>query len=252
MAEHDSSLSGLGTVGLPRRSRSRTAESARLSSTRRRGRIALASSLRPPAAEHVGRTSHLPDRPSPRARRCSPRAIRSFDHVEGHARRAGSSFCFGAECRAYRAAETAAGCSSHLLGRARRAPGRALRPATRTSRSFPTGTGGEFAGELIHAADYRNPEALQGQAVLVVGPGCSGMEIAHDLAERGAAKVWLAVRTPPNIILARAPAASRAIWTRHAFLHLPGRFGDAVTRSGRRQDFGDLSEYGLPGPRRRA
>ena len=40
--------------------------------------------------------------------------------------------------------------------------------------------------------------------MLVVGPGCSGMEIAYDLAEGGARKVRLAVRTPPNILI-RSP-----------------------------------------------
>ena len=32
------------------------------------------------------------------------------------------------------------------------------------------------------------------------------MEIAYDLAEGGAAKVWLSVRTPPNIVLREGPA----------------------------------------------
>ena len=44
-----------------------------------------------------------------------------------------------------------------------------------------------FGGALLHAADYRNPEPYRGRDVLVVGPGCSGMEIAYDLAEGGAA-----------------------------------------------------------------
>ena len=36
------------------------------------------------------------------------------------------------------------------------------------------------------------------------------MEIAHELAKAGAAKVWLAVRTPPNILLRHGPGACRA------------------------------------------
>ena len=58
-----------------------------------------------------------------------------------------------------------------------------------------------FTGELLHSSEYRNAERYARKRVLVVGPGCSGMEIAYDLAEGGAGKVWLAVRTPPNIIL---------------------------------------------------
>ena len=59
-----------------------------------------------------------------------------------------------------------------------------------------------FAGELIHSAEYRNADRFRSRRVLVVGPGCSGMEIAHDIATGGAAKVWLAVRTPPTILSA--------------------------------------------------
>ena len=42
------------------------------------------------------------------------------------------------------------------------------------------------AASLLHAAEYRNPEPFRDRDVLVVGPGCSGMEIAYDLAEGGA------------------------------------------------------------------
>ena len=41
--------------------------------------------------------------------------------------------------------------------------------------------------QLLHAAEYRNPVPFRDRDVLVVGPGCSGMEIAYDLAEGGAA-----------------------------------------------------------------
>ncbi|MEY8839375.1 flavin-containing monooxygenase [Cribrihabitans sp. XS_ASV171] len=39
---------------------------------------------------------------------------------------------------------------------------------------------GEFAGELIHACDYRNPRQFDGKRVLVVGAGNSGCDIAVD------------------------------------------------------------------------
>ena len=44
-----------------------------------------------------------------------------------------------------------------------------------------------FRGEVLHAAGYRSPAPFAGQDVLVVGPGCSGAEIAFDLAEGGGA-----------------------------------------------------------------
>lgn len=51
-----------------------------------------------------------------------------------------------------------------------------------------------FTGTLIHAAEYRNATAYRGRDVLVVGVGNSGTEIAADLAESGAGRVWMAVR----------------------------------------------------------
>ncbi len=101
-----------------------------------------------------------------------------------------------------------------------------------------------FKGTVIHAAGYRDAAPFAGQDVLVVGPGCSGAEIAYDLVEGGAARVRLAVRTPPNIIV-RAPIGAPLA---AAFMKLPPRVGDAVMRFVRRRTVGDLSEFGLPVP----
>ena len=43
-----------------------------------------------------------------------------------------------------------------------------------------------FPGDVMHAAEYRSAEGMRGKAVLVVGAGNSGMEIAYDLAAAGA------------------------------------------------------------------
>jgi putative flavoprotein involved in K+ transport len=59
---------------------------------------------------------------------------------------------------------------------------------------------GTFDGPVVHSVKYRNPEPYRDQDVLVVGAGNSGTEIALDLAEGGAARVRIAVRTPPNIL----------------------------------------------------
>ena len=107
---------------------------------------------------------------------------------------------------------------------------------------------GSFGGRLLHSSEYRNPEPFTGQAVLVVGPGCSGMEIAHDLADGGAAKVWLAVRTPPHISLREGPGGLPGDVIAVTLLHAPVAFADRFERFGRRMDLGDLSEFGLPVP----
>jgi cation diffusion facilitator CzcD-associated flavoprotein CzcO len=103
-----------------------------------------------------------------------------------------------------------------------------------------------FAGRVLHSSEYRNPAPFAGQAVLVVGPGCSGMEIAHDLAEGGAARVWLAVRTAPNIMLRQGPGGVPGDLIATAFWHAPVRIADAFGRFASRMDVGDLSKWGLP------
>jgi cation diffusion facilitator CzcD-associated flavoprotein CzcO len=101
-----------------------------------------------------------------------------------------------------------------------------------------------FAGRLLHAAAYRNPAGFRGADVLVVGPGCSGMEIAHELATGGAARVRLAVRTPPNILLRSVlgPVLGRVL------LRLGTERADTAMRAIQRVTVGDLAPYGLPVP----
>ncbi|MCW2590218.1 MAG: FAD-dependent oxidoreductase [Mycobacterium sp.] len=106
-----------------------------------------------------------------------------------------------------------------------------------------------FDGELLHSASYRNPTPFVGKRVMVVGAGSSGMEIAHDLATGGAAKVWLAVRTPPNILPRQGPAGLPGDAIATPLYHLPPWMSDVVARTARRVTFGDLSEFGLPIPK---
>jgi putative flavoprotein involved in K+ transport len=105
-----------------------------------------------------------------------------------------------------------------------------------------------FAGELLHSADYRAAEPFRGRDVLVVGTGNSGAEIAVDLADGGAARVRLAVRTPPNIVRRQrfgVPAQVVGL----VFGKLPRRTRDPLGRVFRRLSIPDLVPYGLPAPR---
>ena len=106
----------------------------------------------------------------------------------------------------------------------------------------------EFAGRLLHSSEYKNPAPFRDQQVLVVGPGCSGMEIAYDLAEGGAAKVWLSARTPPNIFLREGPGGLPGDYIAGLFVHLPVRTADALAGFARRMKLGDLTDHGLPIP----
>ena len=104
-----------------------------------------------------------------------------------------------------------------------------------------------FEGQVIHSSEYRNPEPFRDRDVLVVGPGCSGMEIAYDLAEGGARSVRLAIRTPPNIVL-RSQGGLPSDPFALTFLRLPPRVADAAMKPIRRLAIGDLGKYGLPVP----
>jgi cation diffusion facilitator CzcD-associated flavoprotein CzcO len=106
---------------------------------------------------------------------------------------------------------------------------------------------GEYRGRLLHTANYRNADEFQGASVLVVGPGCSGMEIAYDLAEGGARRVWLSVRTPPNIMLRQSGGLPGDLPAR-ASLRLPPRLADSISGLVSRLTVGDLRQWGLTRP----
>ena len=85
--------------------------------------------------------------------------------------------------------------------------------------------------------------------MLVVGSGNTGAEIAIDLVEHGAARVRLAVRTPPNIVLRETNGVPSQV-TGLMMRHLPTRVGDPLAAFTRKMVIGDLSEHGLPDPPR--
>jgi putative flavoprotein involved in K+ transport len=106
-----------------------------------------------------------------------------------------------------------------------------------------------FEGELLHASEYRNAEPFRGRDVLVVGSGNTGAEIAVDLAEGGAARVRLAVRTPPNIALRESGGMPTQV-VGIAMRHVPPKLADRVLGPVQRAVVGDLTEHGLPRPER--
>lgn len=106
---------------------------------------------------------------------------------------------------------------------------------------------GRFPGRLLHSAQYRNPREFRGDDVLVVGSGCSGMDIAGDLVQGGAARVRLAVRARPHIMV------RNSIWGPNDVLaavlqRIPPRIADSVDEFIRRKTVGDLAPWGLDLP----
>ena len=108
---------------------------------------------------------------------------------------------------------------------------------------------GEFAGSIVHSADYRNPAPYVGRRVLVVGAGNSGAEIAADLAEGGAAEVLVSVRTPPALVRRDTLGVPSQLFG-IASGHLPVPVVDRVAWTMRRVAFPDLTALGLPAPER--
>lgn len=104
-----------------------------------------------------------------------------------------------------------------------------------------------YSGELAHAGEYRNPAPYAGRDVLVVGVGNTGAEIAVDLAEGGAGRVRLAVRTAPHI-LRRSTAGWAAQFTGILVRRLPVRLVDALAGPLAKVSVPDLAAHGLPRP----
>jgi putative flavoprotein involved in K+ transport len=106
-----------------------------------------------------------------------------------------------------------------------------------------------FAGELVHASDYRNAQPFRGRDVLVVGAGNTGAEIAVDLVEGGAGRVRMAIRTPPHVVLRESngmPTQATGVIMRR----VPTRIGDPIAAAVGRLTVGDLTPYGIGKPPR--
>jgi cation diffusion facilitator CzcD-associated flavoprotein CzcO len=191
--------------------------------------------------------SHLPGRRYPRGTPTFPTRDQVIEHLDRHAREEGIKLRL--ETAVERIDAHADGWA--LVTTSGRLETRQVVVATGYEHSpfIPDWPGREdFSGSLVHSSAYRNPTLFNGKSVLVVGPGCSGMEIAHDLATGGAAKVWLSARTPPNIMLREGPAGLPGDVIATPLYHAPIRFADAIASIGRKQAVGDLTEYGLPVP----
>ena len=104
-----------------------------------------------------------------------------------------------------------------------------------------------FTGELIHSSEYSNPGPYRDRDVLTVGVGNSGAEIATDVADGGASRSRISVRTPPQI-LRRATAGIPAQLIGIAIKRLPPDWVDPISMKQRKLSIPDLAPYGLPRP----
>jgi hypothetical protein len=191
--------------------------------------------------------SHLPNRPYPKGTPTFPTRDQVVAYLDHHAREDGIALRLGTSVkridrssRGWRLTTSAGDIDARQV---------VVATGYENSPVVPDWQGKDrFTGELMHSSAYSNPGPFVDKQVLVVGAGSSAMEIAHDLATGGAAKVWLAVRTPPNIILRTLPGGLPGDLMATPLYHFPVRFADAIARAARRAAIGDLTSFGLPVP----
>lgn len=103
--------------------------------------------------------------------------------------------------------------------------------------------------QILHAADYRNPEPFAGRRVLVVGAGNSGTEIAHLLCAAGV-DVTLSMRTRP-VWARRELFGSNLTEFARMGRQLPSWVVDLSGRLMQPLLFGRMKPHGLGPPQRR-
>jgi putative flavoprotein involved in K+ transport len=105
----------------------------------------------------------------------------------------------------------------------------------------------QFAGELVHSGDFSNAWPYRGRDVLVVGAGNSAADIAVQLADDGARRIWLAVRTPPHLVRRALGPFPSDIFL-ELFARVPARAIDPLIARLNRWLWGDLTAYGFHQP----
>jgi hypothetical protein len=105
----------------------------------------------------------------------------------------------------------------------------------------------QYQGRLLHSAEYRNPSPFRGADVLVVGAGSSGLDIAYDLAQGGAARVRVSIRSQPHV-LARMSGPLPTYILAGLLFRIPAPLANRVIRLTRRWTVGDLTPWGLAEP----
>lgn len=102
----------------------------------------------------------------------------------------------------------------------------------------------DFAGKVIHAADFADRREYDGKKVLVIGAGNSGTDILNHLSRSNPAQVWVSVRHGPAILPTRIfgfPLHRLA----NLFACFPKWSLDPIFAAMQRMFFGDLRRFGL-------
>jgi putative flavoprotein involved in K+ transport len=104
-----------------------------------------------------------------------------------------------------------------------------------------------FTGDLVHSGNFANAWPFRDRDVLVVGAGNSAADIAVQLANNGARRIWLAVRTPPHLVRRAIGPLPSDIFL-ELFARVPASKIDPIIGLSERLMWGDLSAYGFNQP----
>ncbi|MDX1649159.1 MAG: NAD(P)/FAD-dependent oxidoreductase [Myxococcota bacterium] len=105
----------------------------------------------------------------------------------------------------------------------------------------------DWKGELLHAGAFRHAAPYRGRAVLIVGGGTSGVDLAGVLERAGVGRLWMSVRRGATVLPRRllgVPLQWLAVLTRHASVAYQDRSAERLSRL----VFGDLARLGYPAP----
>jgi cation diffusion facilitator CzcD-associated flavoprotein CzcO len=106
----------------------------------------------------------------------------------------------------------------------------------------------EFAGEILHSADYKDAAVLRGRRVLVVGAGNTGCDIAVESAQN-ADRTWHSTRRGyyynPKYAMGRP---SDQVGDLLLALRLPLAVRRQIVKGALRMTVGDFTRYGLRKP----
>src|SRR3954451_4717359 len=106
---------------------------------------------------------------------------------------------------------------------------------------------GEFAGEQLHAHDYRDAESFAGRRVLVVGMGNSAMDIAVD-ASYVAESTLLSARRGTHIVPKFLFGKPSDQISGKLAARVPWRVRQRLSEALLRVAVGEVTSYGLPRP----
>ena len=174
-----------------------------------------------------------------------PRREDFVDYLERYAAHHGLAIRFGTELRRVERPDEGGGWRLETSGAPLAARYAAVATGYDALPSMPDLPGRDgFAGELIHASEFRAAPHYAGRDVLIVGAGNTGIDIAGHLLDAGA-RVTLAMRTPPNIFPRQwgpIPLQPMAIVGEYQ----PAKISDAIGFLMQRGIYGDLAPYGIP------